>query len=322
MGDGLYAVRRAAYRAAATCAPDNLASLTQGWAWRRPRNGDGPRRRAAECAGWFAVQPAPIAALARDAEPTKAYRQSIRQAPERALSRGYESRVLAVAAPDHVIKEWRYGVALGSVGADGTFWRLDSRIKEDLPPAVRMWLPRVRKAVEERWRGVTGDWPQPWFEQQGRLEKFAGTLSIGSNAAGANGILRLAETDRPGGRRSWGGWGTASQSVSPDEASLAISGRRDARVLGTWAQAAFGQDLIFVGTVRIQMGLTQPVRTESVPRGAGLPTRVGHGQASNDQAPATMTPTVPRATAPNTKSIAYRSTSRAIAGEADHERSV
>ncbi len=182
-GDGIYAVRRAAYRAAAECDPPRFANLVHGWAeWREPGR-EGPRRRAAECVGWLPSDGAEsVRALRWDQEPgvRDAYERSMKEREERERAREYEKYVLSVWKADEVIAAWRYGVALSQVGDDSTIARLVERGRSDVPPTVRFWLSRVRNTVERRWGDVTRKWPDPWFARPGTWKRSPGPYTAKS----------------------------------------------------------------------------------------------------------------------------------------------
>ena len=248
-GDGTYAVRRAAYRAAARCSPDRLAEVIREWTAWNQHGREGPRRLAAECAGWLDHgSDNNIRALRWDQEPAvrEAYERSMSERDERERAMSYEQPVLAVASADAVVGAWRYGVALSQVGDDFTIDRLAERIRDDIPPSVRFWLARVRKAVEHRWSDVTRKWPEPWFARPGRLETFQGVLTgLGRNTQ-VVGTLWLVAAELPNGLSSWGGWGTTDGPIALDADRLQVSGRRVARVLVKSAEV-FGGRVVFVG---------------------------------------------------------------------------
>jgi hypothetical protein len=233
--DGIYAVRRAAYRAAAACEADRFIALALSWArWREPGR-QGPRGYAAECAGWL---PAPVdaqhfAQLGWDQEPTvrKAYERSCREREDRLAAVEFEQRVLGIRDPAGVTRNWRHGIGLSRVGDDSTIRRLADRLKDGLPPSVRFWLKRVRKAVEQRWAEVTRKWPDPWFARPGNLERFSGVIrSDEGEEAALTGTLWLMPAESPGGWSSWGGWATAEKWWK-DNGELIIPGHRPAQVL-------------------------------------------------------------------------------------------
>jgi len=249
-GDGIYAVRRAAYRAAVACDPERLSNLVLGWAsWHKEPGREGPRRRAAESAGWLlSVVDEPLRALSWDQEPAvrEAYRRSMAERSERATAREYEARVLAVREPNDVVRTWRYGLALAQVGDDTALDRISGRLATGLPPSVRFWLSRVRKAVERRWNEVTRKWPEPWFARPGHLETFAGTIHTDNADVQVNGTLWLTQAELPSGRGSWGGWATSDDWIQATEAELLISGRRTAKILLTSTSFPAGH-LVFSG---------------------------------------------------------------------------
>lgn len=252
-GDGIYAVRRAAYRAAISCETTRFAGLVVSWSRWREQGRQGPRRYAAECAGWLppSVGEEQLAALGWDQEPTvrKSYELSLRERRDRLAASEFESRVLSVQVPAEVLGHWRYGVALSRVGDDSTIRRLADRLGDGLPPSVRFWLKRVRKSVEKRWGEVTRKWPEPWYSRPGQLETFTGVL-VGENGkeVALSGTLWLIPSEAPGGRSSWGGWATSNQrwiEMSHEE-QLMIPGRRTARILVS-SSSFPGGELVFSG---------------------------------------------------------------------------
>ena len=249
MGDGLYAVRRAAYRSASSCDPRKLTELVTGWAlWRLEAGREGPRRTAAECAGWLPTDVEEVRALEWDPEPAvrDAYRRSMREGENRALARAYEKVALGAAGPEDVVRAWKYGVALARVGDDDTIRHLSERAEVELPASVHYWLVRVRKALERQWRDETRKWPEPWFERYGRLETFNGSFLGFQQPVAVSGTLWLHQPDRPDGISSWGGWASSEADVPTGEALLEVQGRGEARVLITWARGR-GESFFFVG---------------------------------------------------------------------------
>jgi hypothetical protein len=249
-GDGVYAVRRSAYRAAARCAPDRFIGLVSSWAhWRKPGR-QGPRRYAAECVGWLppAVAAEHFAHLGWDQEPgvREAYRRSLREREDRLAASEFEAPVLDVRDPAGVVRNWRYGIGLSRVGDDSTIRRLVDRIGDGLPPSVRFWLKRVRKAVEGRWAEVTQKWPEPWFARPGHLESFSGVLrGEGEKDTALAGTLWFLPAESPGGRSSWGGWGTSENRWMGD-GELRIPGRQPAQILVS-SSLLPASDLLFWG---------------------------------------------------------------------------
>jgi hypothetical protein len=248
MGDGQYAVRRAAYRSASVCAPEQTLGLVQSWAASQ-KDGEGTRRRAAECVGWLGDDARKsVDRLAWDPEPAvrEAFRRSMEERSDRELAREHEAKVIDVQDPEDIIAAWKYGVALGRLGDDGTIDRLEKRLEERLAPSVRFWLIRVRKAAQRRWTDVTRRWPEPWFERRGGLETFVGVISTAAGDSRVAGTLWLMEPETPSGHGSWGGWADADGRVGLDEGRLAIPRRADARVLVTSTELMGGR-VIFTG---------------------------------------------------------------------------
>jgi hypothetical protein len=239
--DSVYAVRRAAYRAATGCAVNRFLGLVASWAAWPASEGAGPRRYAAESIGWLPpeVVATKIASLEWDPEPAvrEAFRRSIAERDDRRNAAEFERSVLSVSDAAGVIRAWRYGIALGRVGDDETSRYLTARWAETaVPPAVRYWLKRVQKSVEERWAGVTRKWPEPWYTRRGSLARFAGTVHIDSKVVPVTGTLWLLGAESPDGLSSWGGWGEFGGTwdlFATGTAELRIPGLPSARVLVT-----------------------------------------------------------------------------------------
>lgn len=231
VGDGIYAVRRSAYRAAAQCDINQLRLLAVTWRWPEQL---GPRWYAAECAGWLPSELDPhFAELAWDQEPVvrEAYKRSMGERAERLAAAEFEKKVLEVSDSVGVIRAWRHGIGLSEVGDDSTIRRLSDRLLDGLPASVRFWLKRVRNAVERRWSAVTQKWPEPWHARPGHLEKFTGILQRNGKKVMVSGTLWLMPAEAPGGRLSWGGWATSDSRWMGDDGELLIEGRRAATLL-------------------------------------------------------------------------------------------
>jgi hypothetical protein len=237
-GDGIYAVRRSAYRAAAKCEPDRFVSLASSWAqWSQPGR-QGSRRYAAECVGWLppAVVEKRFAHLSWDQEPgvRDAYKRSLAEREDRLAADEFEAQVLKVCDAAGVVRNWRHGIGLSHVGDDSAIRRLTNRLADGVPPSVQFWLKRVRKAVERRWGKVTQKWPEPWFARPGHLETFAGVIT-GEDGKGIAlaGTLWQLPAESPGGISSWGGWATTEGQDPGGGGNLMIPGRTPALVLVT-----------------------------------------------------------------------------------------
>lgn len=253
--DAVYAVRRAAYRAA-SCAIDRFLGLVASWAAWPVSEGEGPRRYAAESVGWLPPEVVAVqfAALEWDPEPEvrDAFRRSISERDDRQVAAEFERSVLGVTDAAGVVRGWRYGLALGRVGDDEAIRHLAVRRADPaVPPAVRYWLKRVQKGVKERWAGVTRKWPEPWYARPGTLEQFVGTVcGTDGKEVAVTGTLWLLGAESPDGLSSWGGWGSCSGEawgrLTSGAVELRISGRPTARVLVTSSQFPSGE-IVFSG---------------------------------------------------------------------------
>src|SRR5205085_1803162 len=119
--DGLYAVRRAAYRGLSRQAPDALQMACDAWA-RSPILH--LRQRAAEMCGWLSGDAFPefFAILRSDPEllVRKAAERAHSERRERSWARAYLARVREVRGTtiEEMVAAWRYGQALIAVGDD------------------------------------------------------------------------------------------------------------------------------------------------------------------------------------------------------------
>ena len=243
-GDGLHAVRRAAYRSLARCEEVRFAALLASWAVAHFRGGEAVRRRASEGCGWLPEAPVegPLAALAWD--PEESVRESFVQASaerdERRLAKMYGTSVLAVAKPEDVFRLWRYGAALGQVGDDHSVELLERKLGNDLAPSVRFWLKRVKTAVKRRWDKVTQAWPEPWFTRRGVTVPLRGVIKApNGREIEVHGYIWRTTPEPPERLYTWGGWVVGGR-LDVGENQLLLPGRRPVPILVTTLQFPSG----------------------------------------------------------------------------------
>ena len=247
IGEGPYAVRRAACRAMSRISPDALDMYCRQWA-----NGAvDARRRAAEASGWSqekatdSPQPSVLATLVVDPERSvrEAARRAVLERRNRIWADAYLDHVLSVRGPDNeeILQNYRYGQALVRTGDDGHQQRLQEHLETtDLPPHVQHWLGRLLEGIEKQWREVTKKWPEPWLGWGGTVEEVDGQLLFGE-ASGIEVHFSLWRKERasPSDRTSWGAVirsssiGFQHAFVPSPHITLRIPGRTDATaVLG------------------------------------------------------------------------------------------
>lgn len=274
--DGMFGVRRAAFRAYSELAPDAFTALAVGWATAEDDGGIELRQRAAEAYRWVRSEDTvkSLRALEWDPEPSvrEAFTRAADERREAAWADAYAAKVLSAAAPADVVRLWRYGSALVRLGDDQTISLLRTRAQEDVPPNVRFWLDRIRKAVQSRWDDVVRKWPGPWFTRRGRYEVVNAVIqwADGSEAA-ARTHLWFAATDQPDGFSSWGGWAELDESsladswkrafggtVGTGQDQLAVSGRPPADILVTRQFSGSGRLIVFSGNGPYPGDATEP----------------------------------------------------------------
>jgi hypothetical protein len=237
LGDGQYGVRRSAYRAMTSVAPDALATVCESWALTK-EGGDAIelRQRAAEAAAWLPdrLRTPEVTSLATDQEPSvrQAFARCERERREREWAAHYLERIVAVDHERDVPIVWRYGRALGKLGDDQALEMLERRRRNsDLSPAIRHWLTRTIKRVRAHWDEATRRWPEPWFARRGRLEEVAGVaVQADGSETEFRGMLWHVVDSEPTKPSSWGGWSTQSE-LRIGAAKLRISGRRPSEIL-------------------------------------------------------------------------------------------
>jgi len=248
MGEGIYAVRRAAYRAMSKVSSEALDSHCVEWS----KGSTDDRCRAAEAAGWSSEEgeerndTAVIARLKVDPEP------SVREAATRALSERrdrlwadeYVAKVLAVRGTgnDDVLEAYRYGQALVRLGDDEHERRLKDHLASvDLPPHVQHWLSRLVDQIKKRWQNVTQEWPEPWLSWGAEVEELDGELVLDeSKCVEVHFSLWRKMRTTPSGFTEWGGAvRSATQGLPPGlgkslQVGLRIEGRNEATAVVKW----------------------------------------------------------------------------------------
>jgi hypothetical protein len=182
--DAQYAVRRAAFRAIAGQSMDALLRLCSSWS-------EAPsvdlRRRAAEASGWIAcagcgvdLQTSDQLHLRLAADPEPVVRDAARRAWEERRKRLWANQYLPVVGKvrgqvnQEILGAWRYGEALVRIGDDSCMAALRDHLDrswDSLAPNVRYWVQQLIKGLEEQWRKVTSEWPEPWFAWEGAIRE-------------------------------------------------------------------------------------------------------------------------------------------------------
>lgn len=187
-GDGLYLVRRAAYRGLQRCA----AHVLQQWCWTWALSDERIlRMRAAEAYAWLlpeGEQRDTYAALSRvlgsDSEPRvrQAVMRTRQERRKRLWAQAYLARVMETVQASSisnadVLTTWPYAEALKRVGDDTTIRTLRTALgSPELPPNIRHWFQLILKETSEGWEKAIKKWPQPGNMWTGSLEIGQGEL--------------------------------------------------------------------------------------------------------------------------------------------------
>ncbi len=189
-GDGMYAVRHAAYRSLARHWIEPLAKTCRIWAQSEDIR---TRERAAEACAWLMEgDPSPVEIvrqLREDIEPSvrDIANESLRSQRERQWASDYTRRLVAIAErPDNSsLPMWCYGRALGTVGNEETIDNLQEiTSSKHLAPHLRYWYECTIDVTTKRWREVTGHWPESWVSQRGVIEEVDGAIDADDRSEG------------------------------------------------------------------------------------------------------------------------------------------
>ncbi|NQT15997.1 MAG: hypothetical protein HQ582_24795 [Planctomycetes bacterium] len=186
MRDASFQVRRSAYRATASLAPDHLGSICRTWS--RSANIE-LRKRAAEAAAWLPIDSYPDDALSEfgfswDVERVvrEIWTTVLSDRRQRHWANQYLDRVLASCRGDAetILPEYRYGRALTGIGDDDSVRRIESFMATgDVRPHVRHWLEKMCKEIRKNWKKTTDKWSGPWSHELGRIERLDGEIILG-----------------------------------------------------------------------------------------------------------------------------------------------
>lgn len=260
IGDGVFAVRRAAARALSKTDSAALAD----WCTETLRVAPiALRRFAAEAAAWMPVDSfrtldnAQLRTAAND--PERLVRSAAGRARQARRLRHWSGELLRqVSSPqtdpnDWVLSSYAAGCALGQIGDDADLQRL-SEVAEDpeTPPNVAHWLTRIADKLEGTWKDRTAKWPESWLPWQGALEQVDGTLGMRGQTLNVRITLWLRR-GKPGREpNAWGAaaWVREGQGYSlwfgggSSGGTLTIPGRPPAEIL---LVATDGQKMVFTG---------------------------------------------------------------------------
>jgi hypothetical protein len=264
LADSAYQVRRAAARSYSRLSIERLLELSDEWI----RSGQiGLRIRVAELAQWFPPDNSALLdntilrQLKIDPEPSvrKAAARSRKELHGRVWRTGYLERIRSgdrIDGNKWVAECFCLGRALAETGDDESLRSINElRSEASTPPNVRNWLGRVAEELEQRWRKVTRDWPEPGLPWSGQLEVCESGARLGEEIVETRLTLWRNRPVGPSDPISWGG-GFQSEPFShflkiffddrAEPVPLSIEGRAAARI---WLNS-MGPDgyVTFVGT--------------------------------------------------------------------------
>jgi hypothetical protein len=216
-GDGLYAVRRSAYRALGRLAPRALIGFCEMAAPSPDRSEEEQpavelRRRGAEATAWLTQEAFDLLHEKYLTDRELSVREPARSArAERRQRLNAESlleKVLGASggATDEILDAWRYGRALTEVGDDTTIRALRQyRSSTVLPPNVHHWYGEIEKEVHGTWQKKMQKWPDPWLSWEGAMEEGRGVLRFDKAEVAVKYAIWRRRQDTAREAYSWGG---------------------------------------------------------------------------------------------------------------------
>ena len=261
--DGMYSVRRAAYRAITKYSMEHLFNLCKSWI-------ESPilklNMRAAEACGW-------IENIASDSEQEfedlksacfnhlelnvrEAIKRSWKERRHRQWGRIYLEKVLAVQGKnnDEILQAWRFGDVLTRVGDDETYQLLVEHLtQKQLPPNVHFWIgEQILEPLKNNWRKVTQKWPEPWTESSGALERGTGKLIIDADEiTDIQYSIWLDSATTPRELHSWGGtmlFSLGFRAFNLNKDTLSMIELEDGRKGKIYFEGSVGNTTTFWGT--------------------------------------------------------------------------
>jgi hypothetical protein len=191
--DGMYAVRRSAYRSLGCISGESLVALCRACAFVEVPSGEVPapvelRRRGAEACSWLSDDQFTSIFEQFSYDPDRTVRETaFRMRSERQIrinSHACLSAVLSVNSgdTDEMLSSWRFGRALSLRGDDFCIRAIRKHLHaRRLPPNVRHWLGQIMERIESNWTKVTQKWPEPWLAWEGAIEENRGKVILPGN---------------------------------------------------------------------------------------------------------------------------------------------
>jgi len=242
--DGVYAVRRTAYRAIAALDTGAMISLWRLWA---DSSDVLLRKRAAEAIPWipmFALSASEVSEVGLACDNERSVRdiavESFAHRWERHWAGEYLELVTKATQPAdaEMFAAYRYGRALTVLGDDDTVQQLKLHLRDSsLPANIRHWIQGLIKKIDKQWNKVSREWPEPWFNLSGVVEEVDGELILDNGRAldCSFSLWRMSRTS-PSKLGKWGAvirlltefnWG---ELWNVSTAEIKISGRNSAEV--------------------------------------------------------------------------------------------
>lgn len=212
--NGVFAVRRAAFRALGKISQTYLYRLCEVWLNISSLDFN---LRAAEACGWLVDEVDERIGFINIfskvlTHPERSVRETGTQACEDRTSRSWANQYFEIVSKvqegsdQEILNAWCYGDALSQIGDDVILSDLHQLISNShLAPNVRFWQRRIYKNLEKNWKKRTQKWPDPWIDLGGMIENGRGILKTGTNEINIQYSLSFHPAAAPSEKHSWGG---------------------------------------------------------------------------------------------------------------------
>ncbi|MCP4113175.1 MAG: hypothetical protein GY749_47875 [Desulfobacteraceae bacterium] len=184
IGDGLYRVRRSAYRSLATLSVSSLKLMIEEFS---ENSSVELRKRAAEACAWIPKGEALKTGVncRLETDPEASVRDTVRriyyERRNRLWSEEYLQYILNVQGTDNkeILSAWRYAQAIVQSGDDTTLKKLKKHLQtSELQPHMHHWINRIIRDLNKKWEETVKKWPEPWVPFEGTIESGEGILEL------------------------------------------------------------------------------------------------------------------------------------------------
>lgn len=259
VGDGLYRVRRSAYRSLSNLSGESLLALAEEYSVSQSVHF---RKRAAEAFSWLpeSCQSDEVERLRKrlvdDPELSVriAMQRSLLERRNRQWAQAYLRQIIEVKGENNneILAAWRYGRAFVQIADDSVREQLRDYFEaSSLSPHVSHWIKTIIEDSEKQWKETVRKWSEPWIAQKGQLESGKGILQLMGRRVPIDYSLWVVPPLSPSDLGMWGGIAFLIETVSSEieEMTIKLEDGREVSILPTKFICDMGtaSQLLFTG---------------------------------------------------------------------------